>query len=475
MDIYIPSTENELKNKLESYNMDEVAKQQEKIEEETWEKLKKAHRDTMLSLIWGYILNKNIDISNINITWTKISFKTNNDIDTGIDNLSLDDIKMWIKMDFINRYFPEKNWWVKIEKKFASDFKTDFEDKAKEKKAEFDNDLEKFRKYLIEKDYSNEKVYNIMETDELKTMWASVQYDLITNHNMNYLIESTSWMEKLLWWLDVDWTNWKSLKENWEKANWLLKTWATIGWIFLLYKSIMWIWNHKDNPLKWKFWKSIWVGLVWELIWQVYTWRSFLWEWVWSISSFLWWESNLKTLKKQHEELNNNENGEIKDYTWLFLLTLWQRSKDEVLWDFDFVNENSRDPIIQTLITKAKERWENIGDIKEKLEKGRDDFLKKALEDLWLWVNLSIADLMDIGWTGKLSDKVNTLLERKKELKEADIIKQIRDKWITKSDEVIIQTLKINDIAENYIKIWNPVIEINLSPVWKPETININI
>lgn len=478
---YIPSTPNELKTQLEAYDIEDVKEQQNKIKETTWKNLKEAHRETMISLISGYILNKKIEIEKINIIWSEISFNwhtlpNTGLIETGLSWLTEQEISMWIQMDFIKRYFPKQNSWKKISEKIALDYKNDFKEKVIEKKDEFNNDIESFRKYLITKDPTNKQIYKIIRQEELKLMWASTQIELATKLKVIWIEEITGPMDKLLGWMDIPWTNWKTLTENWKEANWLLKAWATIAWLYWLYKVITSMWDSNKNPFKWHFWWAIGVWLIWELIGQVYTWKSFIQKWIWEAAGFLWGESNLNKLRTQHEKLNNNESSEIKDYTWLFLLALWNKKKKDVLWNFDFINESSKDPMVQMLIMEAKQRWENISNIKKNLEKWKNSFVKNSLESLNLWIKMNIQEIMNISWGwDTFSDKITVLLERRKKLEEKNIIKKITDKWVNSSSDIIISTLKVDYISKEYIKTWNPIIEIDLSPVWKNEIINITL
>lgn len=475
---FTPRNEAELTTELEKYNPEEAIKQKEAIWEDAKQELIDLYESSFLWIISRYIIKNNIDINHINTKCAEISFDWNNYINTNIPNLSIDKIKNNLKDTFVEEYFETNHESKEISSYFADVFKWLFSDKALERKEDFDNNIEEFRKFLIENDKENEVYYNLFSLSELNSLWKSIQYLLVSKHNMHDILENEWGIEWMLKKVHIEWSNWKSLAENWNEANGLLKWWAWIAWIFLAYKTITWLWNHNDNPLKGKFWKTIWVWLLWELAWQVYTWRSFLWEWLWEIGRFIWWESNIKDLKSSYEKTHNNERKWTDDYTWLFLITLWEKKKDDVLWDFDFINESNNDAFIQSLIQTAKENWDWIEELKNKLKKWREKFLEKTLKDLDLGIDFSIEDLMDVIPWETLSDKISQLLERKEDLKDKNIIWAIISKTWVSDKKAISDTLKTEWYIETikwYLKTGNLILNIDLSIFWKTWNIDIKI
>ncbi len=458
--INIPANEADLKAKFESYDIKEVEEQRNEIRESTSDKIKEAHRDTMMYILWGYIFEHGVDISTIRTSGTTVELSSSNSIDTKIDDISTDDIERWLTEYFVVKGYEKKNG-KEISKHVAEKFKSDFrsEQDIKQEKIKFDANIEQFRDYLKLKDSSNNTIYDLLTEDELVSMWQAVQINLV--QKWVKAIEEKEWfMQTLLGQFDIEWLNGKSLKENWENANWLQKWLGMIGLGYWLYKGIMLLWD--KSPLKWHFWKVIWGTLAADLAWQVYSWESYLKKWlVWTIE-LLVWSNNIEDYKKQQKELEAERyDFEEEDYAPLALLVLWERSGRD-LDNFGFINKSSNDPMVQMLVLEAEKNWDSIADLKRKLTKGRGQLIENTTNNLPEVNKLTLNELKSVSWNN-LFEKRDTVMTRIDAINRG--IDVAIDNWLVRSDIIKDYNNQIKDFLINGTS-------FKIKEMWKTITIS---
>lgn len=381
--------------------------------------LKTAFNTSRFEMIAKYVNKNNIELKKLQITnsneghlsldWWRTFIKTS------IENIDMNTLHSFIIKDFMWDYFINENG-QSLKETLKTQIKAMNPQEVKDKVLLYNNDINAFRLDLINS-FPNEKEYfNIITEKEIKELWILVQFE---SHKqwVTAIEQNKPIMESLLDNLDIEWMNGKSITQNWQEANGLLKTWAWIAGIYGLWKVAQKIWNwdfYKDKKgkkysLSNNFWQILWIGLAWELIGQVYAWKSYTNEAVNAVWDMLTWESNIKELTRQHSALDKKQEQQNLSLITAFLLE--NRSWEEMMWDFDFVNKESQDPLIISLIKKSHEQWETVTALRKKLIEWRQQMIENTFKDLPPEYKLSNEDFFALEWD-TFTAKRKTLLTK---------------------------------------------------------------